>query len=151
MNPNYKSIAIAPVKNDTMEPLASTYLRKLLAEQFHVDGSLIVKNPQEADCILYATVREVETTGVSFDSSANEDNYRPGEWSMSMEAVFTVIVPGKARPLIGSGSKLRPGRTVSGSARYAVTTDQHAARRDGLEQLCRDVAEEIVSYTTEAW
>jgi len=144
MNPNYKTIAIAPVKNNTMEPLVSTYLRKAAAEQFLLDGSLKVVDVQEADCILYITVNQVETTGVGYDSTDNEDNYRPAEWSLNMRGKFTIIVPGHARPLVSE-------RSISGTGRYAVTVDQHASRRNGLEQLCRDAAEEVVEYTTEGW
>jgi len=158
MNPNYKTIAIAPVKNNTMEPLASTYLRKMLAEQFLMDGSLRVVDARDADCILYATIDDVETTGVGYESTANEDDYRPAEWSLAMKARFIVIVPGQSRPLVWNGQKRKTGRDeydlarkVSGTARYAVAADQHAARRNGVEQLCLDVAEEIVEYTTEGW
>ena len=158
MNPNYKTIAIAPIQNNTMESLASTYLRKLAAEQFLVDGSLRVVKAQDADCILYITIDEVEVTSASYDSTDNEDNYRPAEWSMRMDARFIVIVPGQSQPLVWNGSKLRTGRDiidlgrkVSGTSRFAVTVDQHPARRSGLELLCLDIAQEIVEYTTEGW
>lgn len=144
MNPNYKTIAIAPVKNNTMEPLASTYLRKKVAEQFFVDGSLKVVSPQEADCIVYITIDEVETTGEGYDTTDKYDNYRPGEWSMRMKARFTVMVPGHARPLI-------PSRTLTSTSRYSVNVDQQTARRSGLELLCYYMGRKVVEYTTEAW
>jgi len=144
MNPNYKTIAIAPVKNNTMESLVSTYIRKAAAEQFLVDGSLKVVDVQDADCILYITVNQVETTGVGYDSTDREDNYRPAEWRMRLRGKFTIIAPGHARPLVSE-------RRISGTARYAVTVDQHASRRNGLELLCRDAAEDVVEYTVEGW
>ena len=143
-NPKYKTIAIGQVVNNTMEPLASAYLRKLLAEKFMTDGSMRVVKASEADCIIYINIDKIKTTASSYDSTDSEDRYRPAEWSMRMTIRFTVIEPGKARPVI-------PERTLTASARYAVTVDQYADRRSGLELLSNNISERIVEYTVEAW
>ncbi len=142
-NPHVKTIAIAPVQNNTMEPLASTYLRKMLAEQFFVDGSLKVTDAQEADCILYATIKDVDTTGTGYDNT-NDGEYSAAQWQLRIKASFAVIIPGKAKAFI-------PERDVTGSATFFVTVDSHTARRNGLQQACLNIAENIVQNTTEAW
>jgi PBP1b-binding outer membrane lipoprotein LpoB len=143
-NPKYKTIAIAPIKNNSMEPLASAYLRKLLAEHFMTDGSMRVVKPEAADCILYVTIDKVETTASSYDSADAENNYTPSEWSMRMYTRFSVVEPGKSRPVVKE-------REINESSRYTVTVDQYSDRRLGLELLSHDIAQEIVQYTVEAW
>ena len=53
-NPQIKSIAIAPIKNESVMPNVSEFMRNALAEAFQVDGSYKVSNQYEADCILLA-------------------------------------------------------------------------------------------------
>lgn len=144
MHPQIKTIAIAPVKNDTIEPLVSPYMRQSLAEQFEIDGSLKVKQIADADCILYGRVVEVKTTSTSFDSYDGDQTYTPAEFGVSINFEFVVIIPGRSKSLIET-------RQVSGEARYQVAADNNIARRRGVQQACRDAAEKAVIYTTEAW
>lgn len=144
MNPQIKTIAIAPVKNETVVPLVSAYLRSSLSEQFMVDNSLKVKQINEADCILYAQVLEVENTSTSEDSSDGALRYRPAEWQIKVTIEYNVIIPGAKEPLIQT-------REVSGSALYQVTADQNISRRYGLEQACYQASKEIVEYIVEGW
>jgi hypothetical protein len=145
MHPQIKSIAIAPVVNDTLEPNVSAYMRQALSEQFQLDGSLKVESLSKADCILYCKVTEVKNTSTDLRDSTNGDlTYRPMEWAISVDANFTVMIPGRTAPLISA-------REVNGSASYQVMADHDIARRRGLQQACRDMAETMVDYTTEAW
>jgi len=144
MHPQVKTIAIAPVTNDTLEPLAAAQMRKALCEQFQFDGSLKLKQLDTADCILYGRVIKVETTATSEDTSDNKQTYRAAEWSVAVTFEFVVMVPGRKKPLIDT-------RRVKGSARYQVMADQAVTRRRGVEQACRNAAEQAVVYTTEAW
>jgi outer membrane lipopolysaccharide assembly protein LptE/RlpB len=144
MHPQIKSIAIAPVKNDTMEPNVSAEMRAMLSEQFCIDGSLKVKSLEKADCIIYCVVTKVETTSTQEDSTDNEMTYRPAEWTVQVTAQFTVIIPGRAKPLLAT-------RTETGSAIYQVLADHDTSRRRGIQMACREAAEAIVVDTTEAW
>ncbi len=144
MHPQVKSIAIAPVKNDTVEPDVSAWLRQSLAEQFEFDGSLKVKSMEEADCILYARVSEVKTTATSYSSFDGNQTFSPAEFGLALTVEYTVIIPGRAQPLIET-------REVGGDAKYQVAVDHNIARRRGVQQACREAAREAVIYVVEAW
>ncbi len=144
MHPQVKTIAIAPVENDSIEPEVSAHLRQSLAEQFELDGALKVKSLSEADCVLYARVTKVANTGTSTDSYDGNQTYTPAEFSLSITVEYTVIIPGRTEPLIEL-------REISGSAKYQVLADSNIARRRGVQQACRDAAEQAVVYVVEAW
>ncbi len=144
MHPQVKSIAIAPIKNDTLEPFASANMRQSLCEQFQFDNSLKLKQIPTADCILYGKIIEVTTAATMEDSVDNEQTYRAAEWRVSIVFEFVVMIPGRKKPLIKK-------RRVSGTAKYQVAADQAITRRRGVQQACRNAAEQAVVYTTEAW
>jgi len=143
-HPQIKTIAIAPVTNETLTPYASAEMRGMLCEQFMFDGSFKVKDLKEADCILYCRITNVaitESMGAGYD---DEKNYQAAEWRVEVTAEFTVIVPSRKEPLI-------PKRTVSGSALFQVYGDPNAQQRRGIMMACRSAAEMMVEYTAEAW
>lgn len=144
MHPQVKSIAIAPITNETLEPFVSASMRGALTEQFQFDNSLKVEDLQSADCILFGKVIKVETTASSEDSTDNEQTYRAAEWEVAIEFEFIVSIPGRKKPLIAK-------RRVKGTAKYQVMADQEVTRRRGVKQACRNAAKEAVIYTTEAW
>jgi hypothetical protein len=144
MHPQIKTIAIGPVKNETIAPFLSAYMRQALCEQFQVDGSLKLKGLNEADCILYGKVTKIETKGVREDSSDNLQTYRASEWKAIVTFEFVVMVPGKEKLLINN-------RIVTGSSNFQVMADQAVTKVRGFQQACRDVAQQAVIYTTEGW
>lgn len=144
MHPQVKSIAVAPVTNETLAYNVSAYLRNKLTEAFMRDGGLEVKSLREADCIIYARVTDIqyrETTPASYD---NEITYRPMEWRIWMTVEFTVIIPGNKEPLI----KLQK---VSADTLFQVQADFYVNRQRGIEQCSWHVARLIVQQVTEAW
>ena len=54
MHPQIKTVAVAPVQNETVEYNLTAQVRNLLCERFMVDGSLKLVDEKEADCIVYA-------------------------------------------------------------------------------------------------
>ena len=144
MHPQVKTIAIAPIKNETLEQFATPSMRQALAEQFQFDNSLKVKAEDEADCILYGRIKEIKTTGIGFDSTNNEQTYAPAEFALIITFEFTVIIPGRSKSLINT-------RQVTGRAAYQVNADNEIARRRGIQMACRDAAQKAVVYTVEAW
>ncbi|MDD5596732.1 MAG: LPS assembly lipoprotein LptE [Victivallaceae bacterium] len=144
MHPQVKSIAVAPVTNETLVYNASAYLRNKLTEAFMRDGALEVKSLREADCIIYVRVVDVnyrETTPASYD---DEITYRPMEWRIWMTVEFTVIIPGNKEPLI----KLQE---VTADALFQVQADFFVNRQRGIEQCSWHVARRVVQQVTEAW
>jgi hypothetical protein len=144
MHPQVKSIAIAPVKNETLEPLATQFMRKQLAQQFQRDGSLSLKSLETADCILYGRILKVETTESAEASYDQDMTYRAAQWGLSIEFEYVVMIPGRKEPLVNR-------RIVRGTASYDVTNDHSIGRRVGLDQAAMETARKVVIYTTEAW
>lgn len=144
MHPQVKSIAVAPVTNETLEPYVSADLRNSLCEQFQFDGSLKVKSLKEADCIIYGRVIEVKTVATSDATFDDSQTFRAAEWAVSVTFEYQVLIPGKAKPLI-------PKRRITGTAKYQIFADQQTTRRRGVQQACRNAAQKVVVYTTEAW
>ena len=144
MHPQVKTIAIAPIKNNTLEPYGSAAMRAALCEQFQFDGSLKVVSLEKADCILYGRITSVESKGTMDDSFDNMQTYRPSEWQVTINFEFEVVIPGKKKPLVNK-------RVVAGTAQYQVMADQDVTRRRGLKQACINAARDTVVYTVEAW
>lgn len=144
MHPQVKSIAVAPVTNETIEPYVASDLRSALCEQFQWDGSLKLKSLKQADCIIYGRVIKVDTISTADASFDNKQTFRAAEWAVSVTFEYQVIIPGKSRPLIQK-------RRVTGTAKYQIYADQQTPRRRGIQQACRNAAQQAVIYTTEAW
>jgi hypothetical protein len=144
MHPQIKTIAIAPIKNETLEPYGSAAMRGALCEQFVVDGSLKVTSLEKADCILYGRITNVKARGTLEDAFDNGQTYRAAEWTATVTFEFEVVIPGRKKPLIEK-------RIVSGTAQFQVMADQQATRRRGMKQACADAARQAVIYTVEAW
>ena len=148
MHPQIKSIAVAPVTNDTVTYNAAALVRGMLCEAFTVDGSLKLKDMSKADCILYCRVTQVKVNQVvrsdSGSKGSDNDDYRTGEWRVTVSAEYTVIIPGRKEPLI-------PLRKVRGSAFYQIQADPSTNRRYGVQQAGYDLSKKIVVAITEAW
>lgn len=145
-HPQIKSIAIAPVKNETYVPNAAEYMKQALAESFHKDGSWKVKGMNEADCIIYARVLDIKITATNITSNRSNTSitYMTSLFTMNITLEFTVIVPGRSKPLIATTQ-------TCNSTQYQVPADLYTAQQSALQQACYMVAMNAVSATTEAW
>ena len=144
MHPQIQSIAIAEIQNDTVEPLLTALARQEISASFQTDNSLTLKSQNQADCILYCRIISVKNRGVRYDSQYDDDAYIPAEFAITVEAEFTVLIPGRSEPLIRK-------RTVQGSAHYQYNADPQIGKYYGLRQACYQMARQMVEYTTEAW
>jgi hypothetical protein len=148
MHPQIKSIAIAPVTNDTVTYNVSALVRGMLCETFNVDGSVKLKDMSKADCILYCRVTQIVvnqvTRGGNRNHGSDDDDFRTGEWKVTITAEITVIIPGRKEPLL-------PVRNVTGSAFYQIQADPTTNRRYGIEQAGYDMSKKIVVAVTQAW
>lgn len=142
MPPQIKTIAIAPVRNNSREVLAATVMRRLLSERFMFDGSLKLTTMDKADCIVYCQIDSVSQRAVAWDEEDEED--RPSEFNLTVKGSFVVLLPGRAAPLVKK-------RSVSGSCTYQFLTDPAIGKESGLTQACLQMANMVVQYTTEAW
>lgn len=144
MHPQIKSIAVAPVVNETAAYNLASEMRMALNEQFMVDGSLELKSLNTADCILNARVLAVTYIEVSDDSYDDDVIYRPTEWRVNVTMEFTVTIPGKREPLIST-------RTVQGESLFQVQADLETNRHQATLRACANAAQRAVVATTEAW
>lgn len=146
MHPQIKTIAISAIRNDTREPLLTELARTQIAARFQSDNSLKLVSKEEADCILYVRLVSASTSMRRYRVSYNdeEDEYRPAEFHVSLQAEMEVLIPGRSEPLIRK-------RSVSGSANYQYNVDPQVGKYYGLRQACFELGGTIVEYTTEAW
>jgi hypothetical protein len=144
MHPQIRSVAVAPVTNNTLEPLAADVLRMQVSAEFQRDGVLKLKQISNADCVLYATITEVKNRSVREDAYDSARTYRPAQFEITVEVEFTVLIPGSGNPLIKK-------KEVSGSALYEILTDPAVARANALKYACFHAAQRMVQSTTEAW
>lgn len=143
MHPQVKTIAVAPVVNETVAYNVTAELRGLLCECFMTDGSLKLVGEKEADCIVYARVLNIAFSEVNW-STVDDDLFVPNEWRVAMTVEFSVIIPGSAKPLISK-------RTVTGSADFQTGPDMYIGRRNGIRQAAYDASKQLVSAVTEGW
>ena len=143
MHPQISTVAVAPVVNETTMYNASAVLRQKLSELFTTDGSLKLKSIGNADCIVYARIMKVSYKESSGHIS-DDDEFLPNEWTVSADVEFSVIIPGRAKPLIGP-------RVVTGTAQFVSDADLENARLNGMRQALFDAARSVVSNLTEAW
>lgn len=145
-HPQLKSVAVAPVTNDTLTYNAAAHLRGLLSESFQTDGTMKLTDMKKADCIVYARITDTKFKAISWSSrsSKGEDSYQPNQWQVNMSVEYSVIIPGKAAPLIKN-------KTVKGSAQFMSGPDLEISRDYATRQAAFDAAKKIVSAITEAW
>ena len=143
-HPQIKTVAIAEVKNESYEVLASALLRNVLAERFQFDNTLKLTSLEKADCIVYARVTNVYNRSISWKNTSRVENYRANEYSLSIGVEYTVLMPGSPKPLV-------PRRFVRGSSTYLFAHDPAIGRSGALKQCMLRIADQIVSATTEAW
>jgi len=145
-HPQLKAVAVAPVQNETVEYNLTAQVRNLLCERFMTDGSLKLVDEKEADCIVYARITDVKFSEVSWakQDKAQDDLYVPNQWHVNLSIEFSVIIPGRAEPLV------KP-RTVTGGADFETGPDQMTGRLNGVRQAAYAAAKNVVASFTEGW
>lgn len=143
-NPQIKSIALAPIKNESVMPNVSEFMRSAIAEAFQVDGAYKVRSAYDADCILYGKVLNVKVTSVDVKSATDGVIFQTRQFNMAIQFQYTVVIPGQATALV-------PTTTITGSAQYQVPVDQFIARQNGIKQAAWNAANQVVWGCTESW
>ena len=141
-HPQLKTVGVAPVVNETLSYNAAAQMRNLLCERFTTDGTMKLVSPRKADCIVYAKVTKVTISEAGW--SNDDDNYQPNEFNCSVSVKYTVVLPGRAKPLISE-------RSAGGSSSFSAGPDLEASRISGMRQAMYEAAKNIVSSITEAW
>ena len=142
-HPQLKSVAIAPVVNDTLAYNASAEMRGQLAERFQVDGAMKLTEMKQADCIVYARITGVKLSEIEASTRA-EDDFLPNQWAVELSVEFSVLIPGQSKPLINK-------RKATGRAEFMSGPDIEISRNYAIQQACFAAAKDLVSQVTEAW
>ena len=142
-HPQLKSVAIAPVVNDTLAYNASANMRAQLAERFQVDGTMKLTGMSQADCIVYARITDVKLSELEASTRA-EDDFLPNQWAVDLSVEFSVLIPGQAKPLIDK-------RKAKGRVEFMSGPDIEISRNYAIQQACFSAAKDLVSQVTEAW
>jgi len=143
-NPQIKTIAIAPIKNQTYIPNMSEKMRKVLHDRFQFDGSYKVVSMDRADCVLYGNIKAIEMTAYSTGYSKEGITYITQEFGLIIQFEFTIVVPGQTKPLL-------PSTEVAGQSIMQMPTDYYTAQQNAMEQASYQVAIMVVSASTENW
>jgi hypothetical protein len=144
-HPQISSLAVAPVTNETLIYNAAGNLRALLCERIVTDGTYKLLSESKADCILTARVVSAEFSQVSWSSSNDdEEEFLPEYYRVNVKVEYSVILPGRVKPLIGPDS-------VTGTAMFDHVVDLETARRNGVKQALWDASKKIVDACAEAW
>lgn len=80
MHPQIRTVAVAPVVNETIAYNVSAEVRGLLCEAFMTDGSLKLVDMSKADCIVYARVLGVNFSEISWATKSNDFDV-PNQWA----------------------------------------------------------------------
>ena len=142
-HPQLKSVAVAPVVNDTLAYNVAAQMRGLLAECFQTDGTMKLESVKKADCIVYVRVTNISFSEVSWSSTKDNTNI-PNQWRVKLEAEFSIVLPGRAEPLLKNVK-------ASGDAEFMSGPDIEISRNYAIRQACFVAAKDIVSKVTEAW
>ncbi len=143
-HPQLKTIAIAPVINETLMYNVSPQVRTALAECFQTDGTMKVVSESKADCIIYAKVTDCKYSQVSYSSETTDKDLNPDQWSATVSIQYSVMIPGRAAPLIKNGS-------ASGTAIFTSGADIEISRAYACQQAAYTASKNIVIQVTEAW
>ena len=143
-HPQLKSVAIAPVVKDTLAYNAAAAVRGLLAESFQTDGTMTLTGMDKADCIVYARITSITFSAISWSTNDNDDSYLPNEWQIKMTVEYSVVLPGKATPLLKN-------KTATGVAEFMSGPDVEISRNYAIRQAAFATSKQIVSQITEAW
>ncbi len=144
-HPQLRTVAVAPVVNDTLAYNVAADVRGLLCERFVSDGTLKLVDMKKADCIVYARVTQISFSEVSWsDVDDKEELYLPNEWSVKLTIEYSVIIPGRNEPLLAE-------QTASGTAYFQSGADMEIGRRNGVRQAAYAAAKSVVVGVTEGW
>jgi outer membrane lipopolysaccharide assembly protein LptE/RlpB len=143
-NPQIKTIAIAPITNDTSQIGASTHMKQALADRFQFDGTYKITNMNTADAILYGRISGIDVTAPSILTADDGVTFMTKEYQIEVTFEYSLVIPGNTTPVV-------PQTEVSESSQFQVPVDLFPARESGISQACRKIAENVAWRCSEGW
>ena len=74
----------------------------------------------------------------------DDDEFIPDQWQVTVTAKITVMIPGRADPLVRE-------TTVNGMTRFVTGADLENSRHQAVKQACFQAAKAAVIQVTERW
>jgi hypothetical protein len=131
---NVTSIAIPYFKNKTFEPGAETIFTHAFVNEFVESKKLNVVSAQDADVVLYGTVKILRENSIAYDVDDKALEYR---------VTVTLAVSLEDR---SSGKVLWRRKNLKHSEEFLVSDDivfSETTKRDALKTLAEDLAERV--------
>ena len=127
-HPQLSSIAVAPVINETTAYNASAMLRGMLCERITTDGSMKLESTKDSDCILYTRILDVKYQALDYPSAPyGGDAFLANEWRCTVDVEYSLILPGRGKPLISK-------RKASGHSDFISGPDLETSRINSMRQ-----------------
>jgi len=150
-HPEIKTVGVGSFTNKTDQSGLSTLLRSKLVEQFMLDGSVRVVDPDQADVVISGQIRWYHTYTVAQaetrddkDRDSDRDAYQTTVFGADIRVSYSLRVQGRSEPI-------RAGHGIRGKSRFWELPDLDTARQDGLRRAVDDAARQLVAAVTEGW
>ena len=148
--PEFDSMAIGKLENNTREARGATYLKDKLAEQIMSDPDVKLLQPNKADIVIEAKIADI-TFSAAASAKIRDEGDTPDELGTYSTTIFRTYVDIDYRVLDAKGNTAMDWTRVRGEADFPETPDLNINRQAAFKQACNDAALRIVSAITEAW
>lgn len=135
------SVAVPTFVNRTKEPLLEVDCTQAAIEQFQLDGSLKVKDADEADAILEVVLQQYALEPLAF-----EKDRRTATKEYRMVIYCSLVMKRRT-----DGAIVAQYPKVRGEATFEVIGDLSSSKLQALPQAAADLAKNIVERVVEAW
>jgi TolA-binding protein len=148
--PEFDSIAVGKLQNDTREPQITTYLKNKLAEQIMIDPDVKLLQNDDADIIIEAKIDDI-TYAQAASAKIRDEGDTPDELGTYSTTIFRTYVDIDYRVLDAKGNTAVDWTRIRGEADFPETPDLNINRQASFQQACNDAALRIIGAITEAW
>ena len=138
--PHLKSICVETFANQTVEPNIESRITSSVRRQFQRDGQLKIADANSADIILHGILTSYEVSPLLYErKSPNTTRTYKAAIVCQLEAVERAT------------GKVLASTSVSGDITFPAAGDVVTARRNSLDAVAKDLAQEVVDAVVSAW
>lgn len=135
-----KVLAVPSFKNETYRPRLEHLASNTLIHTLQADGTYQIGNFNQADAVLYGTIKDVQRAPIR---SALSDVLQTTEYRLIVQAAYEV------QDRI-TGVVLKSG-TATGITTFFPTGDLVTDERQALSSACQDLAMNLTRQIAEGW
>ena len=135
-----KSICVETFANQTVEPNIESRITSSVRQQFQRDGQLKIADADSADILLTGTLTSYDVSPLLYEkNNPNTTRRYQAEIICKIEAVERAT------------GKVLASTSVSGDITFPAAGDVVTARRNSLDAVAKDLAQEVVDAVVSAW